>query len=120
MSPSISRQQLGNRKRGTRMKRNFLADEEELTKKKKKKKSQKRRIHFQRGYHTSVCQSSPKSHQPHSRRKYDSNSRFFRKVVKWNALKRDLLNILERRFEKVCHFRPITMDCRVNCKFVSG
>ena len=38
MSPSISRQQLGNRKRGTRMKRNFLADEEELTKKKKKKK----------------------------------------------------------------------------------
>ena len=42
MSPSISRQQLGNRKRGTRMKRNFLADEEELTKKKKIRKRAKR------------------------------------------------------------------------------
>ena len=41
MSPSISRQQLGNRKRGTRMKRNFLADEEELTKKKKRKRAKR-------------------------------------------------------------------------------
>ena len=46
MSPSISRQQLGNRKRGTRMKRNFLADEEELTKKKEKEKEPKEKNSF--------------------------------------------------------------------------
>ena len=37
MSSSISRQQLGNRKRSTRMKRNFLVDEEEELAEKKKK-----------------------------------------------------------------------------------
>ena len=43
MSPSISRQQLGNRKRSTRMKRNFLADEEkEQTRGKLKKKKERK------------------------------------------------------------------------------
>lgn len=66
MSPSISRQQLGNRKRSTRMKRNFLADEEKEQTRGKLKKKRKEREERKKEFilrEDIICQSTTVSTQ---------------------------------------------------------